>query len=67
MLQDIEVLIWGFSIFSLLMGARSEWTRPVNHQKTDLEDTEGVQLEAEAFSVEAEVGAVVFLGVSQYC
>lgn len=44
------------------MGARSEWTRPVNHLKTDLEDTEGVQLEAEAFSVEAEVGAVVFLG-----
>ncbi|KAG8126977.1 hypothetical protein E2320_021990 [Naja naja] len=49
--------------FSLLMAARSELIKQASPLKTGLVDIEGDQLEGEAFSVEAEVGAVDFLEV----
>lgn len=46
------------------MDVRSELIKPESHQRTDLVDTEGVLLGAEAFSGVAEVGAVASPEVS---
>lgn len=46
------------------MAVRSELIKLASHQRTDPVDIEGAQLEAEAFSVEAEAGVGVSPGVS---
>lgn len=51
-------------VVSLSMDVRSELIKPESHQRTDLVDTEGVLLGAEAFSGAAEVGAVASPEVS---
>ncbi|XP_066491993.1 cold-inducible RNA-binding protein isoform X7 [Tiliqua scincoides] len=48
---------------SLLMAVRLELIKLASHQRTDPVDTEGAQLEAEAFSVEAEAEVGVSPGV----